>query len=455
MTTYTLLEPGGPPDHLDTFTGALTNGTEFTLSSAATMTGIWVYSFSGAGTLPTHVGLFTSGGTLIFSDPSPTWSGAAGSGWVKYTTSRALGAGSYTVAAGNDSGGSTWYAITNSGWGPVTSGPLSCGSNPNTFDTSGSFAFPATAYGANNIWLDVEVSTGGTAHTATVSLTVTPSVSVARTRGKYRTVSVPVAPSVSVARTRGKYRTVAATVTPQVAVGRARGHYRTVSVPVAPQVAIGRSQAHVRQVLLSVIPRIIIAATGGQAKGERQLVRLAVAAYFGGTQATDGEVKFQGGPLAPFGLGTAYPYSVRHAPDTDYTAGAAAGRNWGVVMSTTRVRRTNVRVSYGGGTSGWRARKYAIECQLELLAELEHIEVAGAGLDDLIDQFAVMIAADRNLGTKAAYEAGTSPLLVIQAGEGHEGITDETDRFEAIDNKEGRYRGTATVAFEVLVMVAS
>lgn len=162
MTTYSLLGQTGTPNHLDSFTGQLVNGTVFTLASAAVLTGIWMYSFSGAAVLPNEVGLYDGGGSLLWSDSSPGWSGAAGSGWVKYATSHALAAGTYTAAAGSDAG-ATWYAITNSAWGPVTAGPLSCTSDPNTFSTSGSFSYPGFGYGDNNIWLDIEVTVSGAA----------------------------------------------------------------------------------------------------------------------------------------------------------------------------------------------------------------------------------------------------------------------------------------------------
>lgn len=43
--------------------------------------------------------------------------------------------------------------------------------------------------------------------------------------------------------------------------------------------------------------------------GERQQVRNAVAAYFGGTLVTaDAGTCYQGGSLTSYGLGTAYPY---------------------------------------------------------------------------------------------------------------------------------------------------
>lgn len=185
--------------------------------------------------------------------------------------------------------------------------------------------------------------------------------------------------------------------------------------------------------------------------GERQLVRLAVASYFGGAQVTtDAGVCFQGGPLASFGLGTAYPYTVRHVPDEYYTAGMPDGQDWGCVLSTTRLERSSVRDSYGGKASGWRKRLYAITCEIALICELPHIEVAGAGLDDLIDQVHALIAADRTLGTTSL---ATGARLIIEAGEGRTGIRDVTDKFAALDEVKGRYAAEATVTFDVLTMV--
>ena len=180
--------------------------------------------------------------------------------------------------------------------------------------------------------------------------------------------------------------------------------------------------------------------------GDRQLVRLAVAQFFGGALVTDGEVKFQGGNLTAYGLGTAYPYSVRHAPDTDYYAGQPAGQNWGCVLSTTRVRRVTTLDSYGGPSSGIWLRKYVITCEIALICELQHIEVAGAGLDDLLDQLEALMFADRTLGTNA----GTGGVKILTAGTDKQAITDETDKFAGIDPDKGRYAGMATVTFTAL-----
>lgn len=175
MTSYSLLGQAGTPDHLDTYTGSLVNGVKFSVSEDVTLTGIWWYSFAGAGQLPAEVGVFTDPGqVLVFSDASPSWSGAAGSGWVKYSSSQALSAGSYRAAAWNVTPGLEWYAITAAGWGPVTNGPLSCLANPNCFlDSAPSFGYPGTDYGGFNIWLDVEVTpSGGPSGTGAAALSL-------------------------------------------------------------------------------------------------------------------------------------------------------------------------------------------------------------------------------------------------------------------------------------------
>jgi hypothetical protein len=190
--------------------------------------------------------------------------------------------------------------------------------------------------------------------------------------------------------------------------------------------------------------------------GDRQLVRNAIAAYFGGTLVTaDAGTAYQGGPLTAYGLGTAYPYSVKGIPDQYFTEGQPAGQGWGVVLGITKVMRVTKRDSYGGATSGWRARRYRIICELALICELPHIEVAGAGLDDLIDQVHALIYADRTLGTTSATYAAQGGRLIVEAGENPFGIEDQTDKFQPLDSAKGRYTGDATVTFEALTMVSA
>jgi hypothetical protein len=160
MTSYSLLNQAGTPSELDSQTNQV-NGVKFTVSSAVTLTAIWVYSYAGAH-LPAAAGLYSGSGTLVFSNTSPTWSGAAGSGWVSCACSQPLTSGITYTAAAVGPAGDSWYALTSGAWGPVTSGPLSCTSNPNCYVLGSSLAYPSNPYAAYNIWMDVEVSAGST-----------------------------------------------------------------------------------------------------------------------------------------------------------------------------------------------------------------------------------------------------------------------------------------------------
>ena len=105
---------------------------------------------------------------------APSWSGAAGSGWVSCAYSGVtLPAGDYKVSVFY-AGGSQWYQATVSYWGgggpgsngitsgPVTAPSLSAATSPgqSTYNY-GSWAYPHTyasgASGENN-WVDVEVT---------------------------------------------------------------------------------------------------------------------------------------------------------------------------------------------------------------------------------------------------------------------------------------------------------
>jgi hypothetical protein len=188
--------------------------------------------------------------------------------------------------------------------------------------------------------------------------------------------------------------------------------------------------------------------------GDRQLVRLAVAAYFGGTlQTADAGVYFQGGPLASMGLGTAFPYLVKgSAPDSFYTLGEPAGTAWGAVMTVTLGPVRNTRDSYGGNVSGWRERHYTVTCSLDVISYAEHLEDAEAPLDDLLNAMDDLIYADRTLGTtNNSYPTGR---LITQAGEGREGITHGRAEWTD-DGGRGRGRGGIDYTFDALTMVSA
>jgi len=107
------------------------------------------------------------------NNAAPTWSGAAGSGWVSCAYSGVtLPAGDYKVATYHGPG-AKWFQATLNYWGNggpaasgITAGPLSA---PSTTATSpgqstynaGSWGYPGTygpGSGGENFWLDVEVT---------------------------------------------------------------------------------------------------------------------------------------------------------------------------------------------------------------------------------------------------------------------------------------------------------
>jgi hypothetical protein len=164
------------PDTADNFTLA----TEITLSQSCALDTIWFYSPSGATTLPTDTGVFSQQSQALIPgthNSSPSWSGAAGSGWisVSYGGSPVLPAGSYRVAVCNGTGSpGIWnnatigYFISGQGANGVTTGPLSA---PNesaadppgqgSYNLGATLAWPGTydnTGGGDTYWVDIEVT---------------------------------------------------------------------------------------------------------------------------------------------------------------------------------------------------------------------------------------------------------------------------------------------------------
>jgi hypothetical protein len=167
MSSYTLFSQGTTGGHDDSDTGTQALGTVFTVSSSVSLTGIWQWSAPGCTKLPAECAVWNADTGLIVAgtdNPSPSWSGAAGSGWVKvsYDGSVTLTQGiNYTVSAWNSTGtGGEWYGITAGSWsGGITHGPLSCPDQASRFtEPAATFLRPASAFGNFNIWVDVEVA---------------------------------------------------------------------------------------------------------------------------------------------------------------------------------------------------------------------------------------------------------------------------------------------------------
>jgi hypothetical protein len=153
-----------------------TLATEFSLSQPCELDNIWFYSASGAAALPTRCAIWDVSTQSVVSgtdNTAPSWSGAAGSGWVVCAFSGVtLPAGDYKVAVFY-AGGSQWFLFNTGYWaaggpgaGGITTGPLtapgkSAATSPGQASYhDGTWAYPDT-YGVNgngeNYWVDIEV----------------------------------------------------------------------------------------------------------------------------------------------------------------------------------------------------------------------------------------------------------------------------------------------------------
>jgi hypothetical protein len=165
------------PGAASTDTKPYTLATQCQLSTASTLDNIWFYSAAGSTALPSQCGIWEVSSQSVVSgtvNTSPSWSGAAGSGWVSCSYSGVtLPVGNYQVAV-YSVGGSPWYQATTGYFGQggpgangITAGPLTA---PGLSDASGAgqaaynagtWAYPAsygTASNGENFWVDVEVT---------------------------------------------------------------------------------------------------------------------------------------------------------------------------------------------------------------------------------------------------------------------------------------------------------
>lgn len=158
-----------------------TFGMQFTLSQSASLTGIWFYSASGAASLPAACCIYTvTGAAQVVGtvNNSPTWSGAAASGWVKctYNGSVTLNASTNYKVCVYDPGGSNQYSATAHYWdsgagsGGLTSGIITAPNNAGAdhgqdsfVNPSGGLVYPNASFNAGNYWVDVEVTTASAA----------------------------------------------------------------------------------------------------------------------------------------------------------------------------------------------------------------------------------------------------------------------------------------------------
>ena len=176
MTAYTLFSGNAHGLGNGGSTSGNTLGVEFEVSQTVQLTGIWWYSGPSATVLPTACCLFdANAGTQIAGtlNSSPSWSGAAGSGWVKCTYAGPnLSSGTKYVSAVYYGGGSlNWYYDLSGYWtsgggsAGITNGPLSAPNSAGAVNgqavynpgTSG-IAFPNSTVTGYDFGVDVEVT---------------------------------------------------------------------------------------------------------------------------------------------------------------------------------------------------------------------------------------------------------------------------------------------------------
>jgi len=199
VATYTIFGQAiTGPVTLQANANVFTLGMEFEVSRTMALTGVWWYSAkstdgSGPATLlPDDSGVWVNTGagtgTSFAHHATASWSGAAGSGWVKDSypgTDLLLSGSKYIVAVARATAVNFWFTEDNfagsywtSGAGApgsngITNGPLSAPNVTNALATSsqapfvaGTWAYPNGTGGNTgfNFYVDVEVSdpAGGT-----------------------------------------------------------------------------------------------------------------------------------------------------------------------------------------------------------------------------------------------------------------------------------------------------
>lgn len=151
-----------------------TLGLEFSLSTASTINNIWFYSPATVTQLPTAVGVYqVSNTTLVATNSSPSWSGAAGSGWISAPLTGSLSAGTrykavvfngaVTPAIWNPAAANYWS--TGFGANGLVSGPITAPNNAtatspgqNSYHLGNVIHFPDTNVGPFDYGLDIELT---------------------------------------------------------------------------------------------------------------------------------------------------------------------------------------------------------------------------------------------------------------------------------------------------------
>lgn len=151
-----------------------TLGLQFAVSQACSIGNIWFYSPPTVTQLPTAIGVYqVSGPVLVASSSSPSWTGAAGSGWISAPLSGTLQAGvNYKAVVLNGAGSpAVWNAEVASYWSTgfgasgLAAGPLTAPDNASavapgqeSYNAGATLAYPGTSAGPYHYGVDIEVT---------------------------------------------------------------------------------------------------------------------------------------------------------------------------------------------------------------------------------------------------------------------------------------------------------
>ena len=176
MPSYTLFSQGATGSSLASDPSGYTMGVQFSFSTTgATLTAVWFYSASGAAVLPQTIALYAVSGASLTHQEAASWSGAAGTGWVRaaFTSPPSVTAATSYKACVFQATSANWYSATAHYWdsgpgsGGITNGPLSAPNNgasdsgQDTFHAGGSLSYPGSSFNAANYWVDPEVTIPG------------------------------------------------------------------------------------------------------------------------------------------------------------------------------------------------------------------------------------------------------------------------------------------------------
>lgn len=213
--------------------------------------GLFGYEVSGLGATP------TTGPASTGTAESGT---ALSSGSITPGAAIIIGSGACLTSTSMTGPTSPWTTIAMTGNDSLASSQVSAG---------GAVTWQATA-AASTIWTAgiaaIAATGGGTAHTATASLTVTPSRSVSTVHGHFRTASLTVVPVRSNAVTQQHVRAASLTVTPVRQAVRHASHIVTANLSAVPSVhATGVNSS----VVSGLVFRVTAARTAWLVQGAR------------------------------------------------------------------------------------------------------------------------------------------------------------------------------------------